>query len=100
MQKLKDSNKTLLIFKVKQSKRSGLGTTKGAELQKRATIELCAASIIAAVATRKWNRNGHISKIKKNSSKHTVKKRIFYIYGTVMRHLSYMLKINMTLQRY
>jgi hypothetical protein len=35
---------------------------KGAELQKRATIELCATSIIAAVATRKWNRNGHISK--------------------------------------
>jgi outer membrane protein len=35
---------------------------KGAELKKRATIELCATSIIAAVATRKWNRNGHISK--------------------------------------
>jgi hypothetical protein len=49
----------LLIFKVK---RKQTVTTKGAELQKRATIELCAASIIAAVATRKWNRNGHISK--------------------------------------
>jgi hypothetical protein len=52
MQKLKDSNKMLLIFKVKR-KPVSLGTTKGAELQKR-TIELCATSIIAAVATRKW----------------------------------------------
>jgi outer membrane protein len=83
MQKLKDSNKMLLIFKVKQSKRSGLGTTKGAELQKRATIELCAASIIAAVATRKWNRNGHISKSKKKFIKaYGKEKDILYLrYG-------------------
>jgi hypothetical protein len=74
-----------------------LGTKKGAELQKREQQLLCAASIIAAVATRKWNRNGHISKRKKNSSKHTVKKRISTV--RVMRHLSYMLKINMTLQK-
>jgi hypothetical protein len=59
MQKLKDSNKTLLIFKVKQTVR----LRHNKELNyKRATIKLCAASIIAAVATRKWNRNGHISK--------------------------------------
>jgi outer membrane protein len=39
-----------------------LGNKKGAELKKRATIELCATSIIATIATRKWNRNGHFSK--------------------------------------
>jgi outer membrane protein len=40
-------------------------------------------SIIAAVATRKWNRNGHISKWSKKNIKNTVKKRISYIYGTM-----------------
>jgi hypothetical protein len=43
------------IFKVKRKQTVKLGhNKKGAELQKRATIELCATSIIAAVATRKW----------------------------------------------
>jgi hypothetical protein len=78
-----------------------LGTTK--ELNyKRATIELCAASIIAAVATRKWNRNGHISKrgVKKFIKAYGKEKDILISTVRVMRHLSYMLKINMTLQRY
>jgi hypothetical protein len=53
MQRLKDSNKMLLIFKVKRKQTVRLGHNKRTELQKKATIELCAASIIAAVATRK-----------------------------------------------
>jgi hypothetical protein len=44
MQKLKDSNKTL-IFKVKRKQTVRLGHKKGAELQKRATIELCAQAL-------------------------------------------------------
>jgi outer membrane protein len=97
MQKLKDSNKTL-IFKVKRKQTVRLGHKKGAELQKRATIELCATSIIAAVATRKWNRNGHISKwIKKFIKAYGKEKDILISTVRVMRHLSYM--INMTLQK-
>jgi outer membrane protein len=71
----------LLIFKVKRKQTVSLGTTKRAELQKRATIELCAASIIAAVATRKWN--GHISKwVKKFIKAYGKEKGYSYIYGT------------------
>jgi hypothetical protein len=62
MQELKDSNKMLLIFKVKRKQTVRLGHNKKELNYKRTTIELCATSIIAAVATRKWNRNGHISK--------------------------------------
>jgi hypothetical protein len=74
MQKLKDSNKTLLIFKVKR-KQTVLGhNKKELNYKKRATIELCATSIIAAVATRKGTE---MDTLVMNSSKHTVKKRIF-----------------------
>jgi Skp family chaperone for outer membrane proteins len=84
MQKLKDSNKMLLIFKVKRKQTVRLGhNKKRLNYKKRATIELCAASIIAAVATRKWNRNGHISKWSKKIIKAYGKKKGYsYIYGT------------------
>jgi hypothetical protein len=56
--------------------------------------------IIAAVATRKWNRNGHISKRSKKIIKAYGKEKDILISTVrVMRHLSYMLKINMTLQK-
>jgi outer membrane protein len=70
------------------------GTTKGAEQKKRATIELCATSIIATITTRRC-RNGHISKWSKKFIKAYGKEKGYsYIYGTEM-HLFYMLKINM-----
>jgi hypothetical protein len=71
-----------------------LGTTKGAELQKRATIELCTTSFISTIATRKWCRNGHFSKWSEKFIKAYSEKGYSYIYGTEMQHQVYMLKIN------
>jgi hypothetical protein len=56
------------------------------------------AQLIAAAATRKRNRNGHISKRSKKINALQKRKGIFHIYGTVMRHLFY-IEDNMTLQK-
>jgi hypothetical protein len=90
----------LLIFKVKRKQTVSLGTTKRAELQKRATIELCATQALSQQLQQESGMDTLVSGVK-NSSKHTVKKKDILISTVrVMRHLSYMLKINMTLQRY
>jgi outer membrane protein len=97
---IKRSNKTLLTFKVKRRQTVKLGHNKKELNYKRATIELCTTSIITTIATRKWNRNGHFSKwSKRNSSKHTVKKKDILISTVlVMLHPFYMLKKNTTLK--
>jgi hypothetical protein len=62
MQKLKDSNKMLLIFKVKRKQTVRLGHNKKELNYKKEQQLSYAQQALSAVATRKWNRNGHISK--------------------------------------
>jgi hypothetical protein len=55
-------------------------------------------NVIAAVATRKWNRNGHISKRSKKIHAYGKEKDILISTVRVMRHLFY-IEDNMTLQK-
>jgi hypothetical protein len=99
MQRLKDSNKMLLIFKVKQANGQAWAT-KGAELQKR---EQQLSYAQQALSHKLQQESGTemdtlVSGVKK-FIKATVKKKDILISTAVMRHLFYMLKINMTLQK-
>jgi Skp family chaperone for outer membrane proteins len=78
-----------------------LGTTKGAELQKR---EQQLSYAQQALSQQLQQESGTemdtlVSGVKKFIKAYGKEKGYSYIYGTVMRHLFYMLKINMTLQK-
>jgi hypothetical protein len=65
------------IFKVKH-KRTVNGLKKGAELQKRTTVELCPTSFITTTATRRWN--GHFGKWRKKIHQSLGKKKRIRLY--------------------
>jgi hypothetical protein len=78
-----------------------LGTTKRAELQKREQqLSYAQQALSQQLQQESGTEMDTLVSGVKNSSKHTVKKKDILISTVrVMRHLSYMLKINMTLQK-
>jgi outer membrane protein len=57
---IKRSNKMLLTFKVKRRQTVNLGTTKGAELQKRQQLSYAQQALSQQLQQEEWN--GHFSK--------------------------------------
>jgi KaiC/GvpD/RAD55 family RecA-like ATPase len=99
MQRLKDSNKMLLIFKVKR-KQTVKGTTKGAEYKKREQLSYAQALSQQLQQESGTEMDTLVSGVKKFIKAYGKEKDILISTVRVMRHLFYMLKINMTLQRY
>jgi hypothetical protein len=101
MQRLKDSNKMLLIFKVKRKQTVRLGHNKKSRIAKKEQqLSYAQQALSQQLQQESGTEMDTLVSGVKFIKAYGKEKDILISTVRVMRHLFYMLKINMTLQRY